>query len=266
MENLTIGKMLNVFKQNTRIILLFSVIGLAVGLLYSTTFFKPTYKSKARLLIKNPEQQNFVTELGTNNGITPLTRNGNPSLTQMQILTSTKLASEVWQAISAKYQFKDNLNLETQLMQKAINTQNPVGTDIIEITASWTSPDIAHDIANAFVAAYIADNINVSKNSLTQSKSAIDKELAAAEKNLLAVRDNIRRFREANSTVNIDVESENIVAQISNLENRYNEIISLAGAEGNRVNSIAQRLGIDWKKAIDSVALGHNTNITAMQT
>ncbi|MFH0702465.1 MAG: Wzz/FepE/Etk N-terminal domain-containing protein [bacterium] len=266
MENLTLSKLFNIITKNIRIILLFSVVGLIAGILYSVAVFKPIYKSTAKLLIKDTKQQAFITDLGMSSNLTPLTRDGNPSLTQIQILKSGAFADNVWKEISAQYKFKDDSRVGAQLMQKAITVQNPVGTDIIEITASWSNPDIARDIANKFATAYISSNIDTEKKGILQSQKAINKQLENAQKNLSQIRENIKRFRQANSTVNLDVEAENIVGQISNLENRYHEINASARAEANRVNSMADSLGIDWHKAINSVALGHNPNFTELQT
>lgn len=266
MESLSLGKILNIFKKNNRVILLFSVTGLAAGVLYAVTIFKPMYNSTAQLLIKNTDQPVFVTELNTMNGISPLTRDGNPALTQIQILSTEKLADEVWKKISAKYKFTDDSQTGVQLMQKAINVDNPVGTDIIEITASWNDPKIAKDIASEFTSAYIASNIDISKKSITQSQNAIDKELVNAQMNLQNVRDKIKQFRQENSTVNLEVESSNIVTQLSDLENKYNETIASANSERNKAGTVAGKLGINWRSAINSVALGHNTNFTALQS
>lgn len=266
MESLTLGKVLNVLRKNSRLILLFSITGLAIGVFYAAFVFKPVYKSTARLLIKNSEETTYVTELGRANGISPLTRDGNPALTQMQILASGQLAGKVWQQVSTKYKFQDNPALGSRLMQKAISVENPVGTDILEVTAKWSNPEIARDIAAGFINAYVENNIDTAKRGIMQSQATISKELQAAETNLLAVRDKIRQFRQANSTVNLDVESSNIVTQMGDLENRYHELLASANAERNRVNSIAGKLGIDWKSAINSVAIGHNVNITSLQT
>jgi len=151
-------------------------------------------------------------------------------------------------------------------MQKAVKVKNPVGTDVIEVTAKWQDPAIAKDIASEFVEAYIAINVEMSKKSIVRSQEAIDRELKNAEANLQEARNKIRQFREANSTVNIDAEAENIVMQAGSLESRYNEVLSSAGAARNRVNSIAGKLGLNWYNGINSVALGHNATILELQS
>lgn len=266
MENITIEKVLNIFKRNSKLIVFFSIIGFLVGLLYVATLFKPMYQSTAKMLIKEVPQPGIVTEMGSINSLSPLARSTNPALTQMEILTSGVLADKVWQAISTKYMFKDDPRIGSQLMQKAIKVQNPVGTDIIQVTATWKNPAVAKDIANSYVSAYIDSNIGNSKKSILQSKESIDNQLATAESNLAAIRERMRYFRETNSTVDIAAETQNVVTQISNLENRYQEILSSAGAQANRVASLSSQIGIDVDKAIEGIAVGHNPNLSAMET
>jgi len=264
-ENITIEKVFSIFKRNIKLIMFLSIIGFAVGLIYVLTIFKPMYQSTAKILIKDIPQPGIITQTGSVNSLSPLARSSNPALTQMEILTSGVLADKVWQEISTKYKFKDAPRVGAQLMQQSIKVQNPVGTDIIEITASWKDPVIAREIANNFVSSYINSNIDNSKKSIVQSKSSIDSQLADAESNLAAIREKIRYFRQTNSTVDIAAETQNVVAQISTLENRYNDILSSAGAEANKVSALSDQIGIEVKKAIDSVAIGHNPNLLALE-
>ena len=265
MENLTLGKILKIFRKNIRIISLFALGGLIIGILYALLIFKPLYSASAKLLIKNEPETNFVTELGQTNDITSLTREGNPTLTQITIITSETVARKVWDEISKKYKFTDDPQIGIKLMQGAVAVINPIGTDIIQITANWQDPKIAQDIANAYVNTYMAMNLDNAKKGIVQSKVSIDRQLDEAQRDLSQTRDQIKNFRLANSTVDIDTEAESIVGQISALENRYNDILSTAGAEANRANLLAGKLGLDWQKAVDSVALGHNDLIAQLQ-
>ena|GEM_PF-1243366 len=264
MENISVEKVFNIFRRNIKLIIFLSFIGFVIGLMYVLTIFKPVYQSTAKVLIKDVPQPGIITQMSTFNSLSPLARNSNPALTQMEILTSGVLADKVWQEISTKYKFKDDPMIGSRLMQKSIKVQNPVGTDIIEVTASWQDPVIAKDIANSFVLSYMNSNIDNSKKSIIQSKESIDYQLADAESNLAAIREKIRYFRQTNSTVDITAETQNVVAQIGDLENRYSDILSSAGSEANKVNALSDQIGIDVKKAIDGIAVGHNPNLLAM--
>lgn len=265
MENITIAKLTNLIARKLKTVIVFALVGLLAGILYAVIFFNPSYKSEAKLLIKNTDQTAFITELGDTSRITPLGANTNPLLTQMEILKSDNYAKNVWQVISRKYNLSINEKKGTSLIQKAVEIKNPVGTDIITINASWSNPETAKDIAEEFAKVYILSNNNIAKQGIIESKQAIDKQLAEAESNLQDIRSKIKDFKENNSTVDLKVESENIVNQIANLEYKYQDVHSQAFAESNKVSSLAKNLGLNWHQAINSVALGNNPNITELQ-
>lgn len=264
MENITIEKIFGIFKKNYRLIIFFSIAGFIAGLMYVVMVFRPMYQSTAKILIKDVSQPGIVTETGTVNSLSPLARSSNPALTQMEILTSGIISDKVWQKISDKYKFKDDPKFGAQLMRKSIEVENPVGTDIIEIKATWKDPVIARDIAESFVSAYMDSNIDNSKKSIVQSKISIDNQLSDAEKQLADIREKIKYYRQTNSTVDIAAETQNIVSQISILENRYSDILSSTRAEANKASALSDQMGIDLNKALEGVAIGHNSNLSIL--
>ncbi|MDD3149374.1 MAG: Wzz/FepE/Etk N-terminal domain-containing protein, partial [Candidatus Gastranaerophilales bacterium] len=265
MENLTLEKIFQLIRKNINLISVFALTGLVVGILYSLIVFKPLYKSTSRLLIKDAMPTTFISELNMVSPVSTLMKNANPTLTQMEIILSESLARKVWEQISEKYKFKNSESVGIKLMQDAISINNPVGTDILEITATWKTPQIAQDIAKFYEQEYINLNIENAKKSIGQSKNSINKEFDEAQINLQVTREQIKNFRQSFSTVNIMMESENIVTQLAELENRYSEVASDAAAAADRRNSIAKNLGIEWDDAISSVAIGHNDNFNTLQ-
>lgn len=265
MDNLSFVKVVGILRKNIKLITLFTIIGLVVGVLYALFVYKPTYVSTSSLLIKNQNQPSLVTELDTSNRLTGLARDSNPALTQIQILSSNVFAEKVWNEISKKYKLTEDTLTGIQLMKSAISVESPVGTDILEVSATWSDPNIAKDIADGFVKAYISSNIDDAKKGIVQSKNSIDSQLMNAETSLEQVRNQIRQFKQSNFTVDLPTEAASMVNQIGSLENRYSEIASTAHSEANKVSALASKLGIEWSKAINSVALGHNTNIAQIQ-
>jgi uncharacterized protein involved in exopolysaccharide biosynthesis/Mrp family chromosome partitioning ATPase len=264
-DNLTAAKMASLLKRKFKIIMTFALIGFLTGILYSLLIFKPNYQSTAKLLIKDNDPTAFVTEFGNPSKITPLGTSTNPLLTQMEVLKSDEYARKVWEQINEKYDISADEAQGAKMLRNAIEVKNPVGTDVLTITANWNDSQIAKDIAQAFASVYINSNKDIAKQGIFESKQALDKQLVEAEYKLQQIRNSIKDFKENNATVDIKVESENIVNQIANLESKYDDVRSMASAEANKVSSLGKNLGIDWRKAITSVALGSNPNITELQ-
>jgi capsular exopolysaccharide synthesis family protein len=265
-ENLTLARIYKLTRKNMRLIMIFAVSGFIIGLLYAVTVFKPVYKSTAKLMIKNLSETMFVSELRTGSSFTPLVRDGNPALTQIEIITSDNFAKKVWNEISKTYKFKDDPKIGVKLMKEAISVQNPVGTDIIEITSKWHDPKIAKAIAETYKNVYINSTLENDKNGIVQSRELIDRQLKNAEANLEAAREKLKNFRQTFSTIDIEREAESSISQLTEIENRYNETVSDAASAANISRSIANQLSIDWNTALNSVAIGHNTNYTELQS
>lgn len=265
METLTLGKMAGLLKRKFKVIMTFALIGFLAGVLYALIAYKPNYESTAKLLIKDTDQTAFVTEFGDSSKMTSLASNSNPLLTQMQVLQSEGFARQVWQNVSQKYNLIGDEKPGAKMIQNAVSIKNPVGTDIITITAKWSDPEIAREVAKEYAKVYITSNADIAKQGVLESKQVIDKQLAEAEINLQEVRNRIKEFKQNTSTVDLKVESENIVNQIANLESKYDDVRSLAFSEADKVNSLSKNLGMDWHQAIKSVALGSNPNYIEIQ-
>lgn len=266
MKNLTFNKAKSILHKNSKTVICFTVAGLTAGLLYSGLAFKPMYTSKSKLLIKNMAEPVFVSELAAGRTLPSATRVSNPLLNEMEILKSQKLAQRVWQDIKSQYNLDLPDEVGSQKMAGAISVENPLGTDILEVTAKWESAKISNSIAQAYKNEYIRESMATDKINIMKTKDSIDRQLQSANENLMMARLALKDFRQANNTVDIDTEAGSAVAQRTDLENRYNEILSNAALAKKQSSAIASKLGLDWKKAIDSAAIGNNPTFNELQS
>lgn len=166
MKTLSLEKIADILNKSSKMIIICAVAGLVLGVIYSFTIFQPVYKSTAKILIKDTRQENAVSN-----------EYSNSVLTQMQILSSGKLANIVWQDIRKKYSIPLTDVEGTERMKSAIVVQNPFGTSVVSITASWNNPKISKDIAESFVNSYINLKIKSVKLKSDQVVSLIDNPL-----------------------------------------------------------------------------------------
>ncbi len=266
MDNFILKKIFDNIVKNMRMILILAVIGAAIGTLYATLIYKPIYESTVKILVGDEHQVPFVTDLNTQNPLMLSSRGNNLIFTQMQVLKSTELSKKVWKSIKQKYKFETNDRMGEKFIQESVTIVNPIRTNIIEITARWTKPEVAQDVASEYAKVYKNFNETKLKRRVLNNKNAINIQLDNAQNNLSKIREGIKEFRESNLSVDLKAEAENIVGQLSDLENRYYEIMSVAGGEASRINTISKRLGISPEHAVNSIALGHNSNIITLQS
>ena len=267
MEPLSLNKYINIIIKKWKLLAIFAAVSLVLALIYGLFIFKPVYKSNAKVMIKANLPKVFVADIGYDTPIaSPGGQNKNPILTQIEVLSSKDMAENVWEKIKKDVPFnqypKDYL---VQALTKVIQLENPLGTDIIDLTILWINPEDSQKIANAYVNAYYDYNVNLNKKSVSQTKSYINDQLKESTLKLKNLREKLKKFRKDNLSVDINVEALSVINQITNVENLISEINSNIDSEKGKIEEISSKLGIDLEKAINSVALGQSINLSTWQ-
>ncbi|HSA06397.1 MAG TPA: AAA family ATPase [Candidatus Gastranaerophilales bacterium] len=164
-------KIISILMRNSKIIFLFILSGFISGIFYSVFIFKPVYNSSAKLLLSDSDKNLFAT--------------------QKQIIRSNDFSKKVWNAINDKYKLNYEEKEGINKIKKAINLSNYPNTGIIELTASWSEPEIAHSIALAAITTYKELKTDLKKEKFVKNLEIIDKKLEQAEKELLIVKNKI---------------------------------------------------------------------------
>lgn len=235
-------KIYTVLKRNARFILWCTIAGFVAGILYALVMFQPVYKSSAGFLIKNSDRNVFSRGNSGQTGI--FAENKKLISTQMEILQSNEFAGRIWKKVKSKNKLKIKDKKGIEKIKNAITFSNPANTDIINLTASWSGPEIANDIALAAVSAYQELNTVIETSKFSKNLKAVKKELQQNREELLQVRNKIKEFKKSNSVIDFNRESRDLTDQIRTLENKQQELTLAAASEVHKINTIAQNLGI----------------------
>jgi len=266
MENISLQKYVNLIIKDWKIIAYFMAGMLLLAILYGLFFYTPNYVSNSKILIKNKDITTFIVDLGNSNEYSPVSQNQNPILTQMEILSSDDMAENVFNKIGKDSDFElYPKNQMTKILKNSLKLKNPPGTDIIEISVSWSKPDKAQMIAQAYQQSYIEYNIDLNKKAVSQKKVYIQDQLDKSSKKLNQISEQIKKYRNVNFSVDIEREAQSVIDQITNIENQIATVDSQFKSEKSKNLALSSKLNIDAKEAIRSVAIGNNTNLTALQ-
>jgi polysaccharide biosynthesis transport protein len=259
-------------RRGWKTVLLFAAVFLVASLLYCVFLFRPTYVSKSKVLIEEVEPTTFVTELGKDHKLKTNGHDKNAILTQIEILSSHDMAERVYNALISK----DELKLpETETskqnriarIQKSIKLKNPTATDIIEVTVAWDESSKAYQLAQTVLNEYYRYNVNLNRQSVAQAKTYIQKQLSQSEKELAEIRDQIRNYRKNNSSVDLGTEISNIVKQASDTQHEIANLQSRINYHQGKTSELSSKLNVSprhLKKVLDSVALGQNESLLAL--
>jgi uncharacterized protein involved in exopolysaccharide biosynthesis/Mrp family chromosome partitioning ATPase len=274
MDAISLNQYRQILSQGRRTILGFTALFFLLAVLYACFIFKPSYTSQAKVLIEEVAPTTFVADLGQNKKLQTNNYEKNPILTQMEILSSYDLAQRVHKALISKgnpplFSATDSsTEKQIQRLQKALSLKSPPATDIIKLSVQWDDPQQAKRIAQAFIDEYYQYNVQQNNQSVIQTKKYIQDQLEDSERKLATTRQKIRDFKKANATVDLNVETSNIVKQVSDLDNTIAALQSQMNYHAGKVQEYAQKLQIPSRNiqtAIDAVALGQNQNLSNLQ-
>jgi uncharacterized protein involved in exopolysaccharide biosynthesis/Mrp family chromosome partitioning ATPase len=274
MDVISIKQYRQILAKGRLIILGFSALFFLLAMLYALFIFKPTYSSQAKILIEEIAPTTFVSDIGQNKKLQTNNYEKNPILTQMEILSSYDMAQRVYGVLKSEqnnpFSTASNSESEKQIqrLQKSISLKSPPATDIIKISVQWDDALLSKRIAEAFLTQYRQYNVQQNNQSVIQTKKYIQNQLADSEKKLAATREEIRNFKKANTTIDLNVETSNIVRQVSDLDNTINALQSQMNYHQGKVKEYARKLQIpsrNIQNTISAVALGQNQTLSSLQ-
>ena len=240
------------FGRDKKLIFTVILIVLMWSLIYLAIFYKPSYKSNAKIWIKNLATDEFVANLSDESQLTPLTAAGNPLLTQIEILKSGQLKDFI-----AKQIRKSTVNKDKSInIDKIIEVKNKPGTDILSITFTWDNPKEAKVLLNSVLEEYDNINLLINKKIRTARRKYIELNLSQIDKKLYEIRDKLKKFKSTNLAINIDEESIKLVDQKINTSTKLEDLDASINNTSSSVAELEDKLALKSAEAINAVALG----------
>lgn len=248
-SNLNKNRYFRNFSRDIKLICSVLLIIFVWSLVYIVLFYKPLYKSEAKIWIKNLATEEFVASLDTQSQLAPLTSAGNPILTQIEILKSEQLKDFI-------VKFKAEQGRKISRHSVDIKVKNKPSTDILNIDLKDDSPEHAQQTLNAALKEY--DNINLVINRKIRSsrRKYIDLKLAEITAKLYETRNEIKTYKSKNLAIGIDEETTQLVDQGVSMSSELEDTIAQIKNTQSSVKELENQLSLKPKEAINAVALG----------
>lgn len=266
MEHMSFDKFLKLIAKRWKIIPFFISAFVGVLVFYGIFFYNPTYVSDSKILLKPNTSNTFVSELNSDNEVPhSLGQNKNPVLTQIEVLNSHDISLKVSKALLKEPKFKKSKVKDlVKDIQKNVHFNNPPGTDIIDITVKWDTPEDAQKISKLLLSSYYSYNESVYKKSALNTKTYIENQLKDTNNKLREIREKIQKYRKNNSSLNIDLEAENVIDRTARIEDLLTDINVNIASANRKVKELSRGLGSTMKRALDSVALGQSESLVKL--
>lgn len=256
------------FVKDKKLILIITGVVIFWAVFYLLTFYSFTYRSKAKVLIKDISTQEFVADLPTESDVKSLTAVGNPILNQIEIIKSYQLTEYLFHYIKQNYPDKVKyVKNEEQYVKKLLKAKNKGGTDVILVSMDWSSPKQAQELLNVVLNKYQEINLDMNKEIRAQRRAYIDKKVAELEFNLLNIRNRIKDYKINNLTIDINREAEGLIDQELLFSTKQEENKARYRSAASKVRALESQLALKSKDALDAVALGwQNSNLVDLRS
>lgn len=235
------------------------LIFLSWAIVYLLLFYRPAYKSKAKVWIKNLATEEYVTTLDTQGQLTPLTQSGNPILTQMEILDSDQLKQTI-----VDYKLKTT-GEKISVKSVKIKVKSSPNTDMLDLAYKGKSPEDAQQTLQEILKNYEDINLSINRKIKTARREYIDSKLDEISQKLLDVRSQIRTYKTKNLSIDIIEQSRQLVDQQVLMTTRLADTKAEMKNKSSSAAELRSLLSLNSKDAINAVALGGNDILSKLR-
>lgn len=236
----TIKDYINLIRNNITPIVVISVVGLLVSILYaykapdiykSTTSLKVSKPSGS--ILESPLMPEFQ-DFGSDRFIA----------NEIEILKSYTVREKVAQALVDSFktlgkrdsfslilnkEFADDSKVSlksipaiAELLGKKVAIDQKRGLDIVEISVESTSPYEATLIANNYALAYNELNLQTSRQQLTNVKKFLADQKKEKQGELFRAEDSLKTYQQRGGIIALDEQAKNLISQLSDFESQMN--------------------------------------------
>jgi len=229
------------------------VVGCAT--LYSLSLPK-VYEAKSELMIESDATSKltgFDNDLGK---VDALTYKSDPVTTQARILQSRPIIQKAIANLDLKNEEGELFKYQDILAKLKVT---PVtGTDMLEVSYTSDSPEMAASIVNKVVELYIEKNASSNRFKSSSTREFIDRQLPQVEANLKQAEANLRDFKNQNRIASLSEETTANINSTSNITQQLDGVRAELENVNARFQRLDSQLNINWQEASAISALSES--------
>ncbi len=227
------------------------ICGLSTALaVAAATQKKLLYKAEAKLLFESSDQVSSLVGLeGGSSEVKALSTRDDPLDTQVEIFESIPIARQVvetLQLVDASGQL-----LQPNAFLANLDVSAIPGTDVLGVSYTSLDPAAAASVVNTTMDVFVQNNIQANRSAAIAAQDFISTQLPASESEVSAAETALGRFKEANSIVDLDEETQNTVGEISNLNNLMTQLRAQLAETTVQKSEIQQKLNLTPQEAYE---------------
>ncbi|BAU10062.1 capsular exopolysaccharide family protein [Leptolyngbya sp. NIES-3755] len=233
-----------------------ATVGLA-GL--ATSLQRPNYEATGRVLVQS-NRTTSLTGVGERVGtLEALRREGNPLDTQAAVVTSYPILQRVIDTLQLKN--SQGRPMEPEELSRQVKVEAVPTTDILELKYADDDPEMAANVINQIVKAYIDSNLKTNQEEANKAGRFIDSQIPPAEEALNKASEDLRNFRAQNGIVDLERESAANINSAAVLQDQLSQARAQLADVGRQERAVADQLGLELGQAIDLASLSQSAGV-----
>jgi capsular exopolysaccharide synthesis family protein len=239
-----------------------SVFGATALVTYLT---KPVYESEGKLVFTKKSGSSSLSGLSQQMGeLGALTNLSNPVDTESEIIRSYPIVIKTITTLKLTDDQGKQLSLEVFLKKLKLKTVR--GTDVMQLSYKSTNPQEAANVVNSLMKYYLESNVRTNRREATSAREFLSKQLPEVESRVTKAEMNLRRFKENNRVVALDVEAKTGLESLGRLNEAITQSQGQLAAALTRSVALQNEMKLDRQQAVDLSTLSQSRGVQQVLT
>ncbi|MBE8986250.1 GumC family protein [Nostoc sp. LEGE 12450] len=222
---------------------------------------QPNYMAEGKLLFHKTNITSSLTGVGTeiNKLESVFQDQTNPLNTEAEVIRSIPIVQKAINKLNLKDDKGELINLQAFLKKLTVN--NIDGTDILLVSYQDNNPEIATEVVNKLMDAYLEYNVSAQRNQTTAARKFLEKQMPNAELTVLKAEADIAKFKENYKSVSLPEEASKAVENIADLQKKFSEAQSRIADIDAQSKEIREQLGMNSRQAMIKTSLSQISGV-----
>ncbi|MBS9393196.1 MAG: polysaccharide biosynthesis tyrosine autokinase [Dolichospermum sp. LBC05a] len=239
-----------------------SVFGVTV---FATYTQKPVYESEGKLVFTKKDAASALSSVSEKVGeLGGLTNLSNPVDTEAEVIRSYPIIIQTITNLKLTNDQGEQLTLESFLRKLKLKTIR--GTDVMELSYKSTNPQEATEVVNSLMKYYLESNIRTNRTEARSAREFLSKQLPEVENRVTKAEINLRRFKEYNRVVALDVEAQTGLQSLGRLDEAITQSKGELAAAYTRSVAIQDNMKLSTQQAVDLSTLSQSPGVQQVLT
>ena len=239
-----------------------SVFGVTAFVTYLT---KPVYESEGKLVFTKKSGASSLSSLSQQMGeLGALTNLSNPVDTESEIIRSYPIVIKTITTLKLTDNQGKQLSLEVFLKKLKLKTVR--GTDVMQLSYKSTNPQEAADVVNSLMKYYLESNVRTNRTEARSAREFLSKQLPEVEHRVTKAEMNLRRFKENNRVVALDVEAKTSLESLGKLNESITQSQGELAAALTRSVALQNEMKLGTQQAVDLSTLSQSPGVQQVLT